>query len=210
MMKKFIKHIFHIIIIFFISLQSCSVIEQYSTFNAKLYNNQEEKILDKAYNEHDMISIISNNNSCSVIDSVKFKIEVFLGGKIIFLGPPYIPAIPNFLYPFTYLSDNKRKDYCIVISCNTNDSIDINNFHFFRNEKRIFYETVNIVNVINPTTNYISPTNNIKLCSGKYSLIFNFKIRTFSTRKIEVKYKDISLLQIKRKKKLYHKIIFAS
>jgi hypothetical protein len=208
-MKKFIKHVEIIVIISFISLQSCSVINQYSTFTSKLCDNQEEQVLDKIYNEKDMISIVSKNNNCYDIDSMKFKIEVFLGGKPVFIGPPYLPFIPNLLYPFTYLSDNKKKDYCIVISCALKDSIDINKFNFYRNKKRIFYETVNVIKVIN-TTNHIDSINNTKLYSGKYSLIFNFKIRTFSTRKIEVRYKDINLLQIKRKKKLYHEIIFAS
>jgi hypothetical protein len=188
------------------SLQSCSVINQYSTFTTELCNNQKEKILDKVYNEADVINIVSKNNCCYTIDSVKFRIDVFLGGKIILMGLPYMPVIPNLLYPFTYLSDNKKKDYCIVISCTVKDSADINDFHFYRNKKRIFYDNIKIVN----TTNDIDSINNTKLYRGQYSLIFNFKIRTFSTNKIEIRYKNSRLLKIKRKKKLYHKIIFAS
>ena len=185
-------------------VQSCSVVKQYSTFNSIV------GVRDTA------IKDIGSAMCFNTEDSIFFYVEPFYGGKMILSGPPYLPVLPNISYPFTFSTDNKEQSYHIIIY--SADSINICNIDFYRNKEKIEPVSIDIAILTEPKYNQgktylIEPLeNDMSDCILRQNTYyrFSFYIRTFTTKEIEIKYAGKTILHVKRQKKLYHEIIFAS
>jgi hypothetical protein len=139
----------------------------------------------------------------SVDSTMAFSINYFDRDDVFLFGPIYLPIIPFFIYPILYFTDGNHKlsDYNILVYCS--DSININDFSFYRNGKK----TYPISTIASYKYNEMQDSCFLLKTSKYYSVLFKYRI--YTTKEIEIKYKEKTLLQIKRKKKLYHKIIFA-
>jgi hypothetical protein len=122
------------------------------------------------------------------------------------------------ILPITYQSNNKKSHYTITISTFISDSININDFRFYRNKKEIRPEYVYISQVSTDSNNTSnksvisleSSNLNYIIFQGKYNFSFTFRMRKMTAKTIAIKCNKKNLMQVIRKKKLYHKIIFAS
>ena len=232
-MKRLYQYIFSFFIPSFF-LQSCSFLGQYSTYQS--VRHQSESSFRDIFNEADYQKINKNRDTkypkfipqgfriitFGIEDSTIFEMEEFLGGKVLSCGPAYIPIIPNILYPFAYLSnDNKKKDYHILIFFAKYSTMNINDLKFYRNKKEIDIEIVEILG-FNDSTNsilrnmytvidrYEGDSLKLIMLPNKYYLL-TFKLRKFTTKEIEIKYREELFFQIRRKKKLSYKpLVFAS
>ncbi|MDR1552626.1 MAG: hypothetical protein LBS69_04075 [Prevotellaceae bacterium] len=153
---------------------------------------------------------------CSNNDSINFWIEPFLGGKMLFFGLAYLPVIPNFLLPFTYPHEAKKvNEYHIMLAFSKYDFIDVEDIGFYRNGEKIVPESIDLIEFDNerfPNEYNIKSTlrndlPNYKMYPNNYYL-FTFKIKTFTTKKIEIRLVNNPLLVINRKKEILHEIIF--
>jgi hypothetical protein len=207
---------------FILLLQSCSIIGQYSIAETKVGSQ-----IDEEYNTYFLYKYPQEGRieSPSIelflfnsIDSASFYIEPFSGGNVILLGFPYVPVIPNIFQPILYLYYNRKTDYHAIISHFALDSIDIRNISFYINKKRIIYDNIDIVvlNDMKPTHKefYMGTLKqdalDFTIYPNKFYLLTFNNIRTYNIKEIEIKYKEKTMLHIKRKKKMYHKIIIAN
>jgi len=206
-------------------IQGCSTVGFYSTFYPTVGTRDTAKI--NYYYDNPSYRTVTEGGSvfrneesvqfmCFNTDSTVFYVEPFKGGKDILMGPPYMPVIPNVFYPIGFPYWNRKQDYHIGIA-GLKDSIDICNFSFYRNNKKIDTATINIAYLRNTNNRskefVIKPTEeNVSDCISRPNTyyLFSFHIRTFTTKEIKIKYNGVTLLIVKRKKKLYHEIIFAS
>ncbi|MDR1985120.1 MAG: hypothetical protein LBQ28_09930 [Prevotellaceae bacterium] len=184
-MDNFVKNIIGLLAVLFL-MQSCSTICQRSIFKpivGTIKDNKTKNLIEGEY-----MSVYSK-------DSILFYMEAFLGGKIILFGPPLIPVIPNFIRNYY----DRIVDYHIMISHNLPDTLSINNLHFYRNGRLITPKHIKI------------PANSdtLKILPSKYYL-FTFEFNKFRMKELKIMYKDNILIQIKRKKKLFHEFLLAS
>lgn len=215
-----------IILLLAIYINSCSIVDQYSTFKP-IVGTEDTTTVSYHYTKPHSADTLENG---AIIyknlpikfmclksnDSISVYLEPFYGGKPILFGPLYLPIIPNIFYPFIFFHDNRVQNYNIVMS-SLQDSMNICNFSFYRNKKKIDPAEINIVNLVNlPYNNkefVVQPwENNVLDCilRPKTYYLFSFNIRTFTTKEIKIKYSEKTILHIKRKKKLKHEIIFGS
>lgn len=157
-------------------------------------------------------------NTCFILDSIKIYPEDILGYTW-FIGPPYLPLIPNLIEPFRYFRKNKSTNYHLMISLGQLDTaIKLKDLYFFSNNKEIAPKIIEEIEFVNKSImdRYIINNSwdeqNFDECllySNKTYLII-FRLNKNSLKYIEIRYKNDLLIHIKRKITLYHEIIFAS
>jgi len=134
-------------------------------------------------------------------DSTVFGIEVFSANKLLFIGPPFIPIIPNPTLPWYYKERNK--DYHILIKSQS-DTATTSDLTFYRNKEKIIPQSVNEIkfsdNLYRGNMYIITESNSTTMYPQKYYL-FTFNLKKLTTKEIEIRKKEEIIFQIKRKQK---------
>jgi hypothetical protein len=213
-------------------IQSCSILGTYTEYHVSDgWKKSDEHIYQWKHSFDDYIKINENIsgtigimpnakfivNTCFVSDSVKIYPEDILDYWW-FIGPPYLPIIPNLIEPFIYFIRNKTTNYYLMISLEQSGSIiEISNLKFLRNGKKIIPKEINEIKFTDERSQDMYVINSkwvgdsIYYCSLQsqktYLIIFNFNKNTLKS--FEIRYQDKSFINIRRKKIWYHEIIFA-
>jgi hypothetical protein len=189
-------------------LHACSIVGQYSTYWVESDDKSNQSIIKQDMGNKQIHAFLDSCTGYCPFDSILFDLDLFNGGMVFLFGLPYIPVIPNILYPITYYCHNRTSDYMISISAIILDTISLDSFRFYRNTKLLIPESITIngrkISLLGrPVSEHI-------IYPGSYHLSFIFRVKKVATKRVEIKYNDQHLLNIKRKKKLYHKVIFTN
>ena len=210
---------------------SCSMVGLYSTYrttDGAKYNGYDGRIRRHIHN--DMYYKPDTTERCSMLadtpiafyvirfycsDSISFYMEDFPGNKDLLIGPPFLPIlpIPLILNPVFYHLNNEESTYHVIISHSVSDSISV---YFYRNNKIIIPKSIEIIDFRQQEINGIyyvresldDDSQNVVLYPSRHYL-FTFILRKFTTKEIEIRYNN-NKFKVKRKKRLFHEIIFAS
>jgi hypothetical protein len=189
-------------------LHACSIVGQYSTYWVESDDQSNQSIIKQDMGNKQIHVFLDSCNGCCPLDSILFDLDLFNGGMGFLFGLPYIPVIPNILCPITYYCQNRTSDYTISISTIILDTISLDSFQFYRNTKLLIPKSITVNGRTIPLSE--KPVYEHIIYPGNYYLSFTFRIKKMATKRVEIKYNNQHLLNIKRKKKLYHKVIFTN